>query len=259
MRIWEPPDHLWWNKEITREDSETNTGGVLQEKVFLEISWKSVLQNSQENTCARVIFFNEANLIKKESLAQMFSCKFCEISKNTVFAEHLPATVSEDFIRWSNHILLTIWESLLKKNLRELTQWHTFTNVNAKNYLDGRLAITTHTNVSEIETDAPLLDWPRVDVKAYLNERTEAEAIMDPTLCCSEIINASNDLLPGRTNTSWQKKIVIVLGENLVRCTYCLRACVNLFEAILQFENITVATKCFRRFHYGRRNSIICL
>ena len=36
-------------------------------KVFLEI-----LQNSQENT-----FF------KKETLSQVFSCKFCEISKNT--------------------------------------------------------------------------------------------------------------------------------------------------------------------------------
>ena len=33
------------------EVTETATGGVLQEKVFLEIS-----QNSQENTCARVSF-----------------------------------------------------------------------------------------------------------------------------------------------------------------------------------------------------------
>ena len=41
------------------------------EKVFLEIS-----QNSQENTC---------NLIKKETLAQVFSCEFWEISKNTFF------------------------------------------------------------------------------------------------------------------------------------------------------------------------------
>ena len=39
-------------------------------KVFLEI-----LQNSQKN-------------IKKESLAQVFSCGFCEMSKNTFFTEH---------------------------------------------------------------------------------------------------------------------------------------------------------------------------
>ena len=43
-------------------------------KVFLEIS-----QNSQENTCARDSFL--INL----SLAQVFSCEFCEISKNTFF------------------------------------------------------------------------------------------------------------------------------------------------------------------------------
>ena len=53
-------------------------------KVFSEIS-----QNSQENTCARVSFF------KKETLAQFFSCEFCEISKNNFFMEHLRATASE--------------------------------------------------------------------------------------------------------------------------------------------------------------------
>ena len=29
------------------------------------------------------------NFIKKETLAQVFSCEFCEISKNTFFKEHL--------------------------------------------------------------------------------------------------------------------------------------------------------------------------
>ena len=32
------------------------------------------------------------NFIKKEALAQVFSCEFCEISKNTFFTEHLWAT-----------------------------------------------------------------------------------------------------------------------------------------------------------------------
>ena len=39
--------------------------------VFLEIA-----QNSQENTCA-------CNFIKKETLAQVFSCEFCEVFMNT--------------------------------------------------------------------------------------------------------------------------------------------------------------------------------
>ena len=54
-------------------------------KVLLKIS-----QNSQENTCARVSFLiklqaEACNFIKKETLAQVFSCEFCEIFKNTFF------------------------------------------------------------------------------------------------------------------------------------------------------------------------------
>ena len=35
------------------------------------------------------------NFIKKETLTQMLSCEFCEISKNTFSKEHLRATASE--------------------------------------------------------------------------------------------------------------------------------------------------------------------
>ena len=34
------------------------------------------------------------NFIKKDTLAQVFSFKFCEISKNTFFTEHLWTTAS---------------------------------------------------------------------------------------------------------------------------------------------------------------------
>ena len=34
------------------------------------------------------------NFIKKESLTQVFSFEFCEISKNTFFTEHLGTTTS---------------------------------------------------------------------------------------------------------------------------------------------------------------------
>ena len=53
--------------------TEAATGSVLYTKVFLKFS-----QNSQESTCARVF-------IKKETLAQTFSCEFGEIFKNTFF------------------------------------------------------------------------------------------------------------------------------------------------------------------------------
>ena len=63
-------------------------------KVFLEIS-----QNSQENTCARVSFLIKlqasCNFIKKETLALVFSCEFCGISKNT-FIHRTPLVAVSD-------------------------------------------------------------------------------------------------------------------------------------------------------------------
>ena len=62
----------------TTAHTEAATRGVLCKKVFLEFS-----QNSQENTYAIVFFKNKvaglrpATLLKKETLAQVFSCKFC--------------------------------------------------------------------------------------------------------------------------------------------------------------------------------------
>ena len=60
-------------------------------KMFLEI-----LQNLQENTCASLFLIKlqieACNFIKKETLAQVFSCEFCEISKNA-FSYRTPQVV----------------------------------------------------------------------------------------------------------------------------------------------------------------------
>ena len=70
-------------------------------KVFLKKS-----QNSQENTCAS-LFFNKiaglkgCNFNKKETQAQVFSCEFCKIFKNTYFKEHL-RTAASKFTTFSN-------------------------------------------------------------------------------------------------------------------------------------------------------------
>ena len=74
--------------------AEAVTRGVLWKKMFLEIS-----ENSQENTCARASLFiklqaEACNFITKETLAQVFSCDFSEISKNTFFTEHIRTTAS---------------------------------------------------------------------------------------------------------------------------------------------------------------------
>ena len=51
-------------------------------------------QNSQENTCVRPSVLIKLQA-EAENVAQVFSCEFCEIFKNTFFTEHLWATVSE--------------------------------------------------------------------------------------------------------------------------------------------------------------------
>ena len=72
---------LIW-KEVYFGETEAVVQRCSVRKVLLETS-----QNSQENICARASF-----LIKK-TLAQVFSCEFCEISENTFFYRTLLAAV----------------------------------------------------------------------------------------------------------------------------------------------------------------------
>ena len=66
--------------------------------------FRSLTKFTEKDLC-QSLFFNKAtdlrlelyqacNFIKKEALAQVFSCEFCEISKNTFFTEHLWAAAS---------------------------------------------------------------------------------------------------------------------------------------------------------------------
>ena len=85
----------------------TTVASEISEAVVRRCSVKNVvlkiLQNSQENTCARV-FFNKVaglrpqpcNFIKNET--QLSSCEFCEIFKYSFFTEHFRMTSSEIYI-----------------------------------------------------------------------------------------------------------------------------------------------------------------
>ena len=63
---------------------------------------KGVLRNftkfTKKHLCQIFFFYKVAglacNFFKKETLTQVFSCKVCEISKNTFFTEHARATAS---------------------------------------------------------------------------------------------------------------------------------------------------------------------
>ena len=65
-------------------------------------------------------FFNkvaDCNFTKKESLAQVFSCGFCEISKNIFFTEHLRTTTSQ-----RTQTSLRRIQDVLKKSRRVTTK-----------------------------------------------------------------------------------------------------------------------------------------
>ena len=124
---------------------------VFCKKVFLEIS-----QNSQESTCARASFLiklqafsishggflmfsggteKACNFIKKGTLAQVFSCKFCKISKNTLFYRTPPVAPSIRsimYIRWFpwtvNDLLTTCFQQFA------VCFMHLFTSINQKIY-----------------------------------------------------------------------------------------------------------------------------
>ena len=64
---------------------EAATGGVDILRNFAKFTGKHL---------CRSFFFNKVAGIKNETLAQVFSCKFYEIFKNTLFTEHLLETAS---------------------------------------------------------------------------------------------------------------------------------------------------------------------
>ena len=81
-------------KENHSDHTKAATEDVLLKKVFLKTS-----QNSHIKTPARFSFLidysSEAcNFIKRETLAQVLSCEFCEISKNTFSKEQIRTTSS---------------------------------------------------------------------------------------------------------------------------------------------------------------------
>ena len=74
-------------QKITHEKEIVSSKSIKREAVAKRCSVKKVFlkisQNSQENTCARVSFLIKLQEVKKETLTQVFSGEFYEISKKT--------------------------------------------------------------------------------------------------------------------------------------------------------------------------------
>ena len=58
------------------------------QKQLSEVFYKNIVLKN-------FVRFTWKNFIKKETLAQVFSCKFCGISKNIFFTKHLWANLLE--------------------------------------------------------------------------------------------------------------------------------------------------------------------
>ena len=95
---------LWYPEAVVRKCSV--------KRVFLNI-----LQNSEENNCARALFSTKlrGDYCRKEIAAHVFSYKICEIFKNIFLKEHLRMTVLDMkfFKQFLTHIpetFGTFWE-----------------------------------------------------------------------------------------------------------------------------------------------------
>ena len=79
-----------------------------------EVATRGVLQNFTKFTGKHLC---QSLFIKKETLAQVFSCEFCKIFKNTFSTEHLWMTTSED-----NYIKAAYDYQMTSKMIREALQ-----------------------------------------------------------------------------------------------------------------------------------------
>ena len=84
--------HIDWHSRKSSKSSHRRCSirkGVLRN--FAKFTGKDLWQSLSFN---KVTGLRPATLLKKETLVQMFSCEFCEISKNIFFTEHLWETAS---------------------------------------------------------------------------------------------------------------------------------------------------------------------
>ena len=121
--------------KLSGQMTETVAQRYSVKKMFLEIS-----QNSQQNTCARVslskLQAEACNFIKKETLAQVFSSEFCEVSKNT-FSYGTPLVAASEmkwFWIWKHN---TNWKKMnFKMILISFQQQRSMPKTNSLKYFE---------------------------------------------------------------------------------------------------------------------------
>lgn len=142
----------------------------------------------------------------------------------------------------TDDIMLTIWGDLLDLQFIERSQWYIFENVNLKHYFGLKLATTPMTTAKECEPVREI-DWNDVDITKYERIKSEANALMNPSLCCPVIVNVCIEIFDACSNPICKEKVTIVPGERSVQCIHCSRSmtptmCSTAFHAVLQFQNV---------------------
>ena len=121
------------------------------------------------------------NFIKKETVAQVFSCNFCEISKSTYFTGHLWVTAS-DHIMQSDHqygiwlllsqlIFLKLYLSINKGKSKEVVEYAFKTGVFQKQLFRGVSRKSCSENMQQIywRRLMPKCDFNKVSLQLYWN------------------------------------------------------------------------------------------
>ena len=78
------------------------SGEILNFLGSLKMVLSETSQNSQENICVGISYFDKVklnrsicNFVKNKTLEQLFSCEFCKIRQDTFIADHHQTTASD--------------------------------------------------------------------------------------------------------------------------------------------------------------------
>ena len=77
--------------------------------------------------------------------------------------------------------------------------------------------------------------WQQV----YLNKDQEIKKMVNPKLCCLELLNIKLDVFPGCTNKQCNKLLNLLPGAKIVACSRTMRAdkCSCVFHCGISFED----------------------
>ena len=91
-------EHLWWLHLKVKQSFNISSHAEL----FCQGVLKNFAKFTGKHLCQRLFF-------KQESLAQVLSSKFCEISKYIFFTEHLQTTASDFIYDTENQSVKFLW------------------------------------------------------------------------------------------------------------------------------------------------------